>query len=161
MFKFDVALLPLRPQWTGTIRDGEPHTEAQDGHLECSRSMLLYVHRDQRIIRDGEPRTSTSNFTQPKFDVAALRPQRPQWTRTVRDTSNVTQLLSSAHCAWQSQRGWKRVGGRGRGLWGKRWTYGDGGLGGGGEWLRSWNLMPKDAMSFAKVCIDPAILIIL
>ena len=25
---------------------------------------LLYVHRNRRLIRDGEPRTSTSTFTQ-------------------------------------------------------------------------------------------------
>ena len=27
-------------------------------------SVLLYVHRNRRLIRDGEPRTSTSTFTQ-------------------------------------------------------------------------------------------------
>ena len=29
-----------------------------------SRSVLLSVHRDRRLIRDGEPRTATSTFTQ-------------------------------------------------------------------------------------------------
>ena len=26
--------------------------------------VLLYVHRNRRVIRDGEPRTATSSFTQ-------------------------------------------------------------------------------------------------
>ena len=26
--------------------------------------MLLYVHRNRRLVRDGEPRTATSTFTQ-------------------------------------------------------------------------------------------------
>ena len=26
--------------------------------------VLLYVHRNRRLIRDGEPRTATSTFTQ-------------------------------------------------------------------------------------------------
>ena len=26
--------------------------------------VLLYVHKNRRLIRDGEPRTSTSTFTQ-------------------------------------------------------------------------------------------------
>ena len=31
--------------------------------------VLLYVHRNRRIIRDGEPRTSSSTFTQPLSSV--------------------------------------------------------------------------------------------
>ena len=32
--------------------------------LQSLVEALLYVHRNRRLIRDGEPRTSTSTFTQ-------------------------------------------------------------------------------------------------
>ena len=34
--------------------------------------VLLYVHRNRRLIRDGEPRTATSTFTQLLSSVCGL-----------------------------------------------------------------------------------------
>ena len=65
--------------------------------------MLLYVHRDLRTIRDGEPRTATSTFTQllssDILDQCCFT--ATETIRTVRDgeprtaTSTFTQLLGS------------------------------------------------------------------
>ena len=44
--------------------------------------VLLYVHRNRRLIRDGEPRTATSTFTQLlSSDVCSLCGRGCQWKR--------------------------------------------------------------------------------
>ena len=45
--------------------DREVPSVSQSGIMPRSRSVLLYVHREStRIIKDKEPRTDTSTFTQ-------------------------------------------------------------------------------------------------
>ena len=34
------------------------------GPARATSSVLLYVHKNRRLIRDGEPRTATLTFTQ-------------------------------------------------------------------------------------------------
>ena len=73
--------------WEGGGVRVEERREGQDGSLffdtapeRCreSRSVLLYVHRNIRLIRDGEPRTATSSCATSfvSFNVA-LRLQTP------------------------------------------------------------------------------------
>ena len=72
-----------------------------------SSSVLFYVHRDHKDIRDGEPRRSTSAFTQPRSSGCAVQVQcwftSTETVSTVRDaeprtpTSFFSQLLSSHH----------------------------------------------------------------
>ena len=52
------------------IRDGEMGWGQREYGGVVDVEVLLYVHRNRRLIMDGEPRTATSTFTQLLTSVA-------------------------------------------------------------------------------------------
>ena len=73
----------LKCCFTSTETVGLLGTEAQDVHLDFHTApveVLPYVHINRRIIRDGEPRTSTSTFTHLLSSVVTAVPNRHLYT---------------------------------------------------------------------------------
>ena len=85
--------------------DVKQHVYLLTGRIISWVEVLPYVHRNRRFIRDGEPRTATSTFTQILNSAKTVRVQccfmSTETMRTIRDreprtaTSTFTQLLSS------------------------------------------------------------------
>ena len=69
--------------------------------------VLLYVHRNRRLIRDGRPRTATSTFTQLQIVVLGVLLYVHRNRRLIRDGSQGRPpRLSHSSCAPCKQQRW-------------------------------------------------------